>query len=76
MPEPGPIKLCNYADMVKGHYCVGRLIEKGRPYWEFWNESKGGSWCSAGTVYYGHKTAKAKLDHLQITLAAAEKAGI
>lgn len=59
-------KLIDRGDGVRGHYCIGRSIDfLAHPsIFEFWNESHG--WCSAGTVYVGEQTAKAKLYEVTI----------
>lgn len=46
------LHLIDRADGVRGHYCIGRHMEKYRhfptPTWEFWDGDK---WSSAGKVY-------------------------
>jgi hypothetical protein len=42
------MKLCNYADGIKGHYCIGRKMDPKSIYWEYYNKGK---WCSAGEVF-------------------------
>jgi hypothetical protein len=44
------IRLYDYADGCKGHFCIGRGTDKG--YHEWWSEADG-KFCSAGTVYIG-----------------------
>lgn len=51
--------LTDRGDGVKGHYCIGRLIKPGEPYWEYWNK---GQWSSAGEVFIGNEAAQAQLE--------------
>lgn len=51
------------ADGVQGHYCVGRLIKIGEPFWEYWNS---GSWASAATVYVGERLALDALRDIRV----------
>jgi len=67
--------LVNHADMVKGHYCVGRPTEdsprpSGLIFWEFWSEESK-AWASAGTLYRSKAEAQAKLDQLRQEAALA-----
>jgi hypothetical protein len=52
-------KLLDRADGVKGHYCVGRQVERGGRFWEFYNK---GRWESAGEVFTDREAAKAILE--------------
>lgn len=49
-------KLFDRADGVRGHYCVGRQVDKGDglPFWEYWT---GDRWASAGKVYFYKSSA-------------------
>ena len=58
------------ADGVKGHYCIGRLIKVGEPFWEYWNS---GSWCSAPTVYVGERLALEALTEIRSREPDAEE---
>ena len=54
------MRLLDYADGVKGHFCIGRTV--GCPaYWEFYNR---GDWVSAGQVFKTKKAAQARLKRL------------
>ena len=56
------VKLLDRGDGVRGHFCIGKPMEKGSIYWHFWNDNhNGGGWCSAGSVYIGRDAAKTKL---------------
>lgn len=55
---PGDPELRNRADGVRGHYCIGRLMRRNAPYFEFWNY---GVWCSAGQVFTDERLARAVL---------------
>lgn len=63
--EPRPtseITLCDHADGVAGHFCLGRISPKlGAPYWEYYFK---GEWCSAGELFTKEEaeTMKRKLD--------------
>ena len=60
------MKLLDCGDGVRGHYCIGEPMDKGSIYWHYWNDSyKGGTWCSAGTLYIGKEAAQAKLKELR-----------
>lgn len=54
--------LHNRGDGVDGHYCIGRLIDPAKPYWEFWNQDK---WSSAGEVFVGKEAAQQALLRLR-----------
>lgn len=56
------IRLIDRADMCQGHFCLGRQFNGNLiKYWVFWSDTyKGGSWCSAGTVYVGKEAALKK----------------
>lgn len=56
--------LVDRGDGIKGHYCIGRLIEPDKSYWEFWNH---GQWLSAGQVFIGKKVALATLAKIRAT---------
>jgi len=56
------MKLCDYADGVREHYCIGRQFDT--IYWEYWNECAG-DWSAFGTVYVGRETAETKLNELK-----------
>jgi hypothetical protein len=55
------MQLCDRADGVEGHYCIGRPIGDSI-YWEYYNEGK---WCSAGEVFIGRDRAEKMLFALQ-----------
>lgn len=58
-------RIIDYGDGVKGHFCIGKPIKPGSIFGHFWNdECKGGSWCSAGSVYVGRAAAETKLREL------------
>ena len=59
------------ADGVKGHYCIGRLINPEEPYWEYWNK---GQWASAGEVFNGKEAAEAQLRELRAATPATTTA--
>lgn len=43
--------ICNRADGVDGHYCIGRhSVEHGPPWIEFYDK---GEWKSAGQLFFG-----------------------
>lgn len=52
------MKLCDRSDGVRGHFCIGRHMEKYRHYptptWEYWNK---GEWCSAGELFLTREAA-------------------
>lgn len=56
--------LIDRGDGVKGHYCIGRLINPSESCWEFWNHGK---WLSAGQVFIGQEVALATLNHIRAT---------
>ena len=56
------VKLINYSDGCKDHFCIGKPMEPGSIFWHFWNDKS--QWCSAGTVYIGRRAANAKLREL------------
>lgn len=55
------MQLCNRADGVDGHYCIGRRIDNSI-YFEYYNDGK---WCSAGEVFIGRDRAEKMLLALQ-----------
>lgn len=55
------MQLCNRADGVDGHYCIGRPIGDSI-YFEYYNDGK---WCSAGEVFVGRDRAEKMLFALQ-----------
>lgn len=62
------IKLYNYADCCKDHYCVGRFNEEGQ-YNEYYNK---GHWCSAGEVFVGVELANQMLEKISLDTALAD----
>lgn len=49
---PYRLRLVDYADGCKGHYCIQRDIPgTNGKYVEHWSENKGGHWNSFGTLY-------------------------
>lgn len=56
-------------DGVKGHYCIGRLVKPGEPYWEYWNK---GEWGSAGEVFIGREVAEAQLEAVRKGIGYAD----
>lgn len=66
------MKLCNRADGVPGHYCIGKKIVPGQPWWHFWNEQTN-AWWGAGTVYVGRLRAERMLEKLRTAKAAKGK---
>ena len=63
------IALIDYADGVKGHFCLGRPIPPEHFYWHFWNDTAN-DWCSAGSVYVGKDAARAKRREVKATMIA------
>lgn len=58
------MKLCDMGDGVKGHYCIGKPMEKGSIYWQYWNDHAK-EWSGAGTLYIGRDKAKKKMAQLK-----------
>ena len=56
--------LVNYADGVKGHYCIGREIDN---YWVFWNS--GDMWAGSGQVFFNRKDARDKLKEIKAKIS-------
>jgi hypothetical protein len=56
------MELHDYADGVRGHYCIGRRISPDSIYWEYYNKGK---WCSAGEVFKNLNEALRKLTNLR-----------
>jgi hypothetical protein len=56
------LKIFDRADMVRGHFCIGRMKDD-RGTWEFWNEKAG--WSSAGTVIVGRDAARDRMKQLE-----------
>lgn len=54
------MQLCDRADGVSGHFCIGRYNEAGK-FWEFYNNGK---WCSAGHVYVGEECAAEAMEKI------------
>ncbi len=59
---PPKMQLCNYADGVENHFCIGRPIKGAAICWEYYNDGK---WCSAGEVFIGRDRAEKMLLALQ-----------
>lgn len=57
------MKLCNRADGVNGHFCIGRPMRPDEPYYEYYNKGK---WLSAGELFVGTETAESKLKELYL----------
>ena len=55
------MQLCDRADGVKDHFCIGRPIGDSI-YFEYYNDGK---WCSAGEVFIGRDRAEKMLLALQ-----------
>lgn len=61
--------LVDRGDGVKGHYCIGRLVKPGEPYWEYWSK---GEWSSAGEVFIGREAAEAQLESIRKSTGYAD----
>jgi hypothetical protein len=67
-PATDELRLCNRADGIDGHYCIGRQT-KNHGYWEYWNKGK---WESVGQLFIGEAVAESVRLVLS-RLAAAER---
>lgn len=52
--------LCDRGDGCKGHYCIGKQVEAGRPTFHYWNDNEL-NWCAFGSLYVGEEAAEKKL---------------
>lgn len=66
----GILGLCNRADGVNGHYCIGRWSTTGG-HQEYWNEQSK-AFTSAGTVYVGVQAAEDALNKLEMSFAVED----
>lgn len=55
--------LCDRADGVKDHYCIGRQKEIGQSCFEYWN-APNENWSGFGTLYVGKRVADHALDKI------------
>ena len=55
------LRLCDHADGVRGHYCIGKTLDG--VYYAYWAEHQK-RWATAGTVYTSKTEAEAKLREL------------
>lgn len=63
--------LLDRGDGVRGHYCIGRLINLDEPYWEYWNA---GRWHSVGTVFVGRELAQSELAKIRNEMVSRSSA--
>ncbi len=59
------MKIINRADGVYGHYCIGRKVRKGEPFWEYYNPHAKGEWASFCKVFITKKSAILKKKQLK-----------
>lgn len=55
------LRLCDRADGVRGHYCIGRPVRNCPAFTEYWNPS---GWAGSGYLFTDEKLAQAVLDLL------------
>jgi hypothetical protein len=68
------LSLLDRGDGVKGHFCIGKPMERGSIYWHFWNDDhNGGGWCSAGSVYVGRRAARTKLREVAANVRTSDR---
>lgn len=70
LAEADSLRLFDRADGVRGHFCIGRRRSDGCC--EYWNRD---GFYSAGEVFTGEKSAKAKLRRLKSAITKATERG-